>query len=374
MNIDLVFPVLPPKIDGIGDYTFCLANALKDNHKVRILCSTPGGMIQGIDVLPSFDIESPSGILKVVKPVVDRAPDVVVLQYNPFSYGKWGYAPSLPRALTMIKRKSPRTSIAVMIHERWVDVTSWKTAIMTTWQRRTLRQLLAVADIIFVSTENWINSISKRADPEKIFHLPVGSNIPDVGTARDVARAELGVSDDTIALGVFGSAHPTRQFDFVQSALERLERGGVDFRILYVGPSADEVERVLSTDRLQTLGKLPPRDVSAFMSSLDIYLAPFAGGVAERRGSFLVGIQHGVPTVTTRGEQTPKQMLRATDAFWLTADDDSSEFADSVFMLANSPELRLQMTTKARNYFQNHHSWEGIAIRMTTLIEESTIR
>ena len=370
MKIDIIFPVLPPRIDGIGDYTACMAVALSKKHDVRILTSGSHDDISGVEILSCFDINTSSGIRGIVKPLVSRSPDLILLQYNPFSFGKWGYAPKLGSILRAVHRQLPKARLGVVIHERWVDITSWKTAIMTTWQRKTLRSILAASSIVCVSTESWIPSIRKRSRSANVVHLPVGSNIPRINADRNIARASLGLSDDTLAIGLFGTAHPSRQLHFVKAALEKLNAHNRSFEVFYIGPSGDKVSTALAPMPVRRMGTLPAAEVSTCISSMDIYLAPFSGGVAERRGSFLVGIQHGIPTISTKGEQTPKMMLRATDAFWLTADDDSGAFAESVFTLANSPELRSQMKSKAESFFEVHFSWDGLAQRLMNYVEE----
>lgn len=371
MTIDIIFPVLPPRIDGIGDYTACLSQALAKDHEVRILSGTGFDAIDGVETMSCFNVSSVGGVRGLINPIVDRKADLVLLQYNPFSYGKWGFAPRLGGTLKAAKARLPETTFSVMIHERWVDVTSWKTAIMTTWQRQTLRDVLKTTDLVFVSTESWLDSIKNRCSHGEVFHLPVGSNIPHIPIDREEARRALNLQDGVLALGIFGTAHPSRQLHFIKAALEKLREKAVDFELIYIGTSGEKVVRALHPIPVNNLGTLDAPDVSTSLAAVDIYLAPFAGGVAERRGSFLVGIQHGIPTVSTKGAQTPRLMSRATDAFWLTPDDEKDTFADSVFALANSPELRAQMSAKSQSFFKNHFSWDGIAESMIKYVQSS---
>src|ERR1700709_1764891 len=57
MRIDLIYPTLPPAIDGIGGHTVLLAAALADRgHEVRILTrrrpQTPPGIPADVEVVP----------------------------------------------------------------------------------------------------------------------------------------------------------------------------------------------------------------------------------------------------------------------------------------------------------------------------------
>ena len=67
--------------------------------------------------------------------------DAVLVQYNPFSYGRWGFAPWLV-ALTWalrLRRREPR--IALMVHEPYVPMITWRSTVMGLWQRAQLRLL-----------------------------------------------------------------------------------------------------------------------------------------------------------------------------------------------------------------------------------------
>src|SRR5581483_9395313 len=113
--IDLITPRLPPLRDGIGDYTMRLAESLRDAAAVRIL--TAHGINSdrgGIRIERAFSTSPITGVNALFSSVHARQPSWIILQYNPFSYGRWGLNPSLPQVIARIRRLGS-TRIGLMV-------------------------------------------------------------------------------------------------------------------------------------------------------------------------------------------------------------------------------------------------------------------
>ncbi|MEO0856485.1 MAG: hypothetical protein AAFY55_06475, partial [Bacteroidota bacterium] len=100
MHVALLFPTLPPRLDGIGDYTARLAAELGEHIRATVLTAqTDAAPIPGATVDVAFSKTLRKGILHVVEAVTRRfeadRPDWLVVQYNPFSYGAYGLNPWL---------------------------------------------------------------------------------------------------------------------------------------------------------------------------------------------------------------------------------------------------------------------------------------
>ncbi len=144
------------EIDGIRDYTVQLADALRRFEGVSAEVLGPGAL---------------NGTL------VDY--DTVVLQYNPFMYGRWGFTPWLPAALLRMRRRHPTLEVALMVHEPYVPMINWRWTLMGIWQRSQLFALRAVADPVFASIDAWTSTLGEMRPRRVVHHLPVGSNLPD---------------------------------------------------------------------------------------------------------------------------------------------------------------------------------------------------
>lgn len=368
MRIHLVFPALPPVLNGIGDYTACLAKALSFHAQIKVLTGQGAfDAIDGVAIEQVFSIQRPQDISMLPNAVVHDRPNWLILQYNPFSYGRWGLNPFLPLAIRRIKRCCPQTRIALMVHEPFVPIKSWKWAIETTWQRWQLWVLARAADLVFFSIDPWVRRFRRWFPKKPVLHLPVGSNIPYVRASRHRVRRQLGVDEDTLVVGIFGSAHPSHLLHFIRAATKAIAGGSEKLRVLYVGPHGARVRAALDGLPLTDTGPLPPKAVSEHFAAMDIFLAPFEDGVSSRRGSFMAGIQHGVATVSTYGAHTDEMLFTQNGgAFLLASDDEIERFTQYTLQLARDAERRARVGQAGRAFYEAHFSWERIA---STLLE-----
>ena len=366
MRIDLLYPTLPPSLDGIGDYTAQLAAELARRHDVRVLtaAAAPDG-IPGVEIqtvaLPG--VPAAAGAVPLAEVVDTRRPDWLLVQYNPFSWGRRGLNLHLPLALALLRADGgPR--LAVMVHEPRVPVDSLHHAVMATWQGAQLHALGWTADLALFSIERWAEQYAGRFGRTRVVHAPVGSNIPlrADSEARGEIRRALGL-DGAFVVGLFGSAHPSRLLGFARAALDAITRAGHAPHVLYVGPHGARVREALGDAApLRDAGALPAADVSRCLSAMDLYLAPFRKGVSARRGSFMAALQHGLPTVSTSGVHTG-DALRAQDgrAFLLAPDDDAARFGQIAAELARDAALRRRIARAGQALYDDRFDWPCVA-------------
>ena len=363
MKVCLVFPVFPPSIDGIGDHTSRLAGALAEDAEVLVLTGPkPHDSFPGVQTVAVFGEDPRESARRLVKTISVTDPDWVLVQYNPFSYGKWGYNPFLPQAVKEIA--GSRRRVALMIHEPSVPPESLRFRIMRLWQQRQLNSLIESASLVFFSISAWTREFSKLYPGKRIVHLPIGSNIPLVSQHRFQVRKMYGVEDDAILLGLFGSGHPNRLFGFVRAAVETLRASGLTAPLLYVGGSSSRLGEALGELDFHDAGKLPPEDVSHHLGAMDVYLCPFKKGVSSRRGSFMAGIQHGLPCVTTTGSQTDDFFLEYNgNAFVASSDSSTDDFCRNVRKVMEDSSLRNRLGEGGRRLYAERFEWEALAAR-----------
>ncbi len=366
MRIDLLFPVLPPTLDGIGDHTARLSSALAAHADVRVLTAQADTeTIPDVEVRRAFRLPPRRGVVEVIDAVRRDAPDWLFVQFNQFSYGRWGLNPFLPLALWRLKRIVSEPQIAVMFHEDFVPITSWKNAVMTTWQRAQFWVLGALADQVFFSIEPWVRQYQSWWPGKPVYHLPVGSNIPFVKTERSEIRTELGIDDDTFVMGVFGSLHASRLVGHIRAAAEAVLRQTDDALLLYIGPHGDAFSAEMYGLPVLNAGRLPAEEVSRHFQAMDVHLAPFIDGASTRRGSFLTGLQHGVCSVSTSGPLTDEMLRdRQGDAFILPPVSDKPAFANSVVSCLMNQVRRQGIAVAGQRFYNRHLSFERAAERV----------
>jgi len=365
VKIDLVYPTLPPELNGVGDHTAHLSAALADfGCQVRVITEqVHHDPIQGVSVHSAFSLQRRAGILALAEAVESTPPDWLVIQFEPFSYGHWGYNPYLPLALYRAKRAVPSLKLAVLFHEVYMFPHSVKTGIMTLSHLPQFWLTGLLADVALFAVETWADRYARWFPQTVVGHLPVGSNMPRMDADPAAVRRHLGISPDAFVVGLFGSAHPSRLLRYVDRALAPVCKARADVHLLYVGPDGAAVRRALSDVIPMTdTGPLPGTDVSRCFSVMDLYLAPFREGVSARRGSFLAGVQHGVATVSTRGRDTGGEMLKHSGtAFRLSPADDPDHFASSVATLIYDADGRARVAREGQRYYDSRHAWTTLA-------------
>ena len=215
-------------------------------------------------------------------------PDWVALQYNPFRYGRAGFAPTLLSDALALKRAA--VPLVVMVHEAWVKMADWRLTLMGLWQRLQLRGLIRLADAMTTSTEALAHEIGAGS-----VHVPVAANIAPVGVSRTEARDLLGL-DDLLTVTLFGRAHPSRALDYAEDAIAALaeSRGSEKLAVLNLGADAP-MPKLPSGIRLISPGRQDERQLSLGLTASDVVLLPFVDGVSTRRGTLMAALAHGRP-------------------------------------------------------------------------------
>lgn len=374
LKIALLFPALPPTLDGIGDHTARLSSALSSHAEVQVLTAEEDpATIPGVDIEQAFTLPPRSGVWELIDAVRTDPPDWLFVQFNQFSYGQWGLNPYFPVALWQLKQKVPQIKIAVMFHEDFVPITSWKNAVMTTWQRAQFWALGALSDQVFFSIEPWVQQYRSWWPGKPVHHLPVGSNIPMIEANRSKIRAALGIDDATFVMGVFGSLRASRLVGHIRAAAEAVLRQTDDALLLYIGPHGQAFTEEMNSLPVVNAGRLPAEEVSRHFQAMDVHLAPFIDGASTRRGSFLTGLQHAVCSVSTSGPLTDELLMaQHADAFILPPVGNKPAFAKGVVDCYLDPVRRQKIGQAAQQFYLRNLSFERAAERVINAL--TTVR
>ncbi len=373
MRLDLVFPRLPPAHDAIGEHTALLASALAGKADVRILAAVGSrAEVPGVTVREAYDVETPEGVQGLLD--LEDLPDWLVVQYNPFSWGRWGFNPHLVRVLRALKRRRPALRLALIVHETAPPPIRWQLALMNVWQRPQLWRLGRLADLVFFTIEPWMGVYGRYFRGTPVAHLPVGSNIPDAVVGRRIARARLGL-EEAFVVGLFGTAHHSRLLSHVRAAVAAIHARRPGTRVVYIGPDGVAVRERLAGLPVHDAGRLPGEDVALHFAAMDLYLAPFRYGVSTRRGSFMVALQHGIPSVSTMGWHTGP-LLRQHDghAFLLAQEQDEAAFVGRALSLVDDEGQRARLGKAARDLYTTHFDWPALARQMLDTLHDHASR
>jgi glycosyltransferase involved in cell wall biosynthesis len=338
------------KADGIHEYTRRLVATLRDRTDVEVSCENPR--------------ETPLNRPSVRGEIDDWNPrPTLLLQYNPFNFGRWGFAPWLPAKLWRLKRSNPRPKIALMVHEMYYPITDWRSALMGGWQRVQFFAVRVLSDVVFTSVSPWAKALESHRPRRPVHHLPVGSNLPDMRHARAARREQLGIKDDAIALAAFGTGHPSRLLDYVADAANEVASQGHETVLLNLGFNTPDVS-VSPAVRVVTPGHLEEEAISGHLAAADIYLAPFTDGVSTRRTTVMAALQHGLSIVGTDGHNTDDMLRASTHGMRLTPVGDRAAFSRTVRELADDPDARAELARGARTLYEEEFDWSVVCDRL----------
>lgn len=307
---------------------------------------------------------SPNGLTSVLAAGLE--PSWVLLQYNPFRYGRSGFAPRLLRDARRMRRRL-RTRLAVMVHEAWVDMTDWRSGLIGVWQRAQLRDLLHLADGVMTSTQALAREIGGSA-----VHLPVATNITPVPTSPSAARDRLGF-DGRLTVALFGRGHPSRALDHAEAAIAALAVAHGPDRLVVVNLGADAPRlRVPPEVEVTSPGHISPDEVSLRLWASDIVLLPFTDGVSTRRTTMMAALAHGRPVLGLNGPNTDAVLAEAPDAMALTPVGDLAAFARAAVELAGDPRRLSAIGEAGRRLYESRFDWPVLARRVASLLETMT--
>jgi glycosyltransferase involved in cell wall biosynthesis len=304
----------------------------------------------------------PGGLAAVL---ANRAPPPwVVLQYNPFRFGRWGFAPALIRDALALTRGAG-VPMAIMVHEAWVPMTGWRTTVMGLWQRAQLRGLARITDRVMASTDAVASRLGHGAQA-----APVAATITPGPASRAAARDRLGLNRP-LTIALFGRAHPSRALDHAEAAIDALARahGPAQLTILNLGADAPPVYAGPGVD-VRSPGRQDPAQLSLGLAASDLVLLPLTDGVSTRRTTLMAALAHGRPVLGLRGDATDAVLHRAHDALVLTDWGDPAAFARMAVELTFDPGRLDAIGDAARRLYEREFDWPVLTGRLRAALEQ----
>lgn len=290
-------------------------------------------------------------------------PAWLLVQYNPFSYGRWGVAPGLVGEVLAFRRRTG-VRVAVSVHEAWAEAgergrARWRSAVMGTYQRAQLALLLRAADVVMAATQALVRKVGHGA-----IHIPVGSNVPPLVIGRLDARQRLDLRDELV-VALFGGGHPSRALEYATAAIELLAtaRDPRSVKVLNLGVSAPALK--LSREiAVLSPGHLSAADLSVHLRATDLLLLPFTDGLSTRRTTLMAGLAHGLPVMSLRGAGTDDVLADSREALTLTPIGDIDAFAHAALQLVNDPECLRRSGEAGLALYATHFDWPVTARRV----------
>jgi glycosyltransferase involved in cell wall biosynthesis len=352
----------PPQGGGVSDYTRLLAGGLAAaGEEVHVWCPAAGG--RGSEQ-PGVTVHRDLGRFRLADlRRTDRAlnafrgPRRILLQWVPHGFG-WR-AMNLPLCAWLCERSARGDAVEVMFHEAFLEFRgSWRQHAAAAVHRLMTVLLLRAARRAWYAVprqEALLRPYRLRHRPSFRW-LPVPSNVPVVedpagaGALRRRYAAQGGLLMGHF--GTYGSLIVELLRPVVFDLLRRvprlsvllLGRGGAAFR--------DDLIRARPAlaARLSAPGALDAAALSRHVQACDLMLQPYPDGVSCRRTSFMAGLAHGKPIVTTAGHSTEPFWSESGAAIVVPGGDAHALTAATLPLLGDAARRRALGSAAARLY------------------------
>jgi glycosyltransferase involved in cell wall biosynthesis len=287
-----------------------------------------------------------------------QTPSWILLQYNPFAYGRGGVAPRLFRQAEQLRRTG--APLAVMVHEAWIDVVNARSCAISLFQRAQLLNLLRHADAVMTSTSSLARSLGAGAQ-----HVPVGTNIVPVACTPSAARERLGLTRPLV-VALFGGGNPSRALDYSEAAIAALARarGPEALTVANLGADAPPVHAPPGVD-VRHPGAIAGDALSIWLRAADLVLLPFTDGLSTRRSTLMAALAHARPVLGLIGTRTEPEL---TQTLALTPVGDRTRYAEAAVELASDSERRQSLGAAGGRLYRERFDWPVVASRVSATL------
>jgi polysaccharide biosynthesis protein PslF len=362
----------PPMHGGIADYTAQLARALESHGwESLVMTSEKAGMDSRDDRVVATVDQWDGRIFDTLRRAISSTnPDVIHIQYQTGAFQMRPSINFLPLRMGVRSRPIP---VITTYHDLLRPYLFPKAGQIRRWVNRALA---FGSDAIILTNERDYRQVkSYRWFRDRVWRIPLGSNIPRAGTVdRDEVLEQYDLETCGFVVGFFGFLTADKGIADLLDALERPDMRGVELLVISGElATTDTTNRRYHDGILKRLdnasvptkvtGYLPPGDVAAALRAVDLIAMPFASGASLRSGTLLAALQSGTPVVTT--DPRPGDTLSPFspgESIWLVPVSETDFLHEAIQLLRNEPSLRHRLSAAALEA-SKQFTWPAIAER-----------
>ena len=295
-----------PGKDGVGDYTITLAaECARRGHETLLLSLNDPWINAPIQehsrVRLGAEMHWAHRATIAQKFVNEGRPDLVSLQFVPYSFDPAGLNLRLPQILRKIIGKTP---VQTMFHELWIGSQTnapLKSRMLGLCQLKLIQAVLKRLNSRVIHTSNliYVQLLARCGIEAK--HLPLCGSVPL--TAVDPLPAQR---TEEMHLGMFGSIHPEWSPDRMLDQLGTLGRPIRLSHIGRIGPGNSVWQQVIERHGckivFQRLGEQSLENVSRYLSSLDFGVSSTPLSLIGKSSCVAAMLDHGLPVIVPRND------------------------------------------------------------------------
>lgn len=371
MKILFITNVLPPIVDGVGDYTYNIAKQfVAHDHNVYIVCKKNSKIftkVKDITILPiverwDFNCHKP-----IIKLIIEKGIDIVSLQYVPHGFQPKGLPFSLIKLTKEIKRYN--TKLFTFFHEVSVEKEGWniKRTLLSVLMQYISKKIIENSDYVATSIEYYRDMMLKLV-PNKgnIPIIPIASNIPETKISEEdllIFKNKLSPNGETI-ISFFGIRNIQTSID----AILELINEGYKIKVLLIGKTSNNLPKNLPLDTIRT-GTLDVEEIDRYLKVSDIFILPQDNkyGCSFKSGSFTAGLRNKLPVITSKGKMTSKLLVDNKNVTFTHFDKKDKVKKKVLYLLANKDDAR-NIGNNAYDIAKDF-SWVNTYIKYINLIQ-----
>ena len=316
MKILLLCGSVKPGEDGVGDYSRRLCGELsRMGHKAEILslCDTGVGSyiseiqhVEGTSVtvtripIDSFYKQRLAWLQEIV---IKVNPEVISLQYVPYSFSAKGLPFWLP---SYLKKVRGNHKWHIMFHELWVGIdieSSLKHKFIGALQQFIAKKVVQNTKANSVSTQNKLYQFHLSSNNIKAKILPICGNIPLTGKKNN--------AKDFTQFVLFGSIHYGAPFmDFVGELKDYSSQFDKPIKFIFIGKNGDglsEYTQVIEKHAIsyEVLGIESEEVISQVLLDSDFGISTTPYFQTEKSGVYAAYREHQLTTICVARNWTP---------------------------------------------------------------------
>lgn len=374
MKICIICPNYPPKVCGIGDYTYKLARELTRSDTEVVIIANEDNEIQEefrnvknpkvLSTIRDWSFKNLSKLLEILKA---EKPDIIHIQYQNNLYQEKQMINFLPIFLRLFSRAKIIVTLHELQHPRFISFTD-------IFSKFNMFTLLFFSHKIISTSEMQLVRIPALFDLKaKSTVIPVGSNIDFSPISREdrlAYRKKIGVGEDETLLVNFGMIRPDKGIEALFKAMSGIVEAGYKAKLVLAGarPAGywDEyrykvfkaIRDLNIQDYVSDLGFLEQGELSCLLSSADVSVLPYVEGISTKRGTLAASILHGLPVITTVNKHLP-EFLKEAETIILFEPDNVQQLRDRIINFIASGRSRAGIKNPSGG-LSSYLSWEGI--------------
>src|ERR1700722_19260889 len=295
---------MEPGKDGVGDYTRELAaECARRGHAIALISLNDPWVKEPRrenSLLRLGSTRSWVDRLTAAKAFfAEAAPELVSVQFVPYSFHPAGLSFALPQVLRAIFGRTP---VQIMFHELWIGEqigAPMKTRVFDFCQRTIVKSLVKklACRVMHTSNPAYVQLLGRHGITAE--HLPLFGSVPIVPVENLVPR-----NDSVLRLGLFGSIHPEWSPDEMIAQLQTFGHPIQLSHIGRIGPGEsvwmELSERYASEIEFARLGEQSLDEISRFFSSIDYGVSTTPLALIGKSSCVAAMLDHGLPVIVTR--------------------------------------------------------------------------